>query len=101
MTAKLTIQFGDDVLKALRQSRSITIQLAASGSTAGGDGAPREGSLPDRLLKWAAKRAKPFGTRDIERQFKLSRAHASMLLSRLANGPYPVQRVRRGVYARA
>ena len=103
MMAKLTIEFGEDVLKALRQSRSITIHMAGSGRTVGvnGDETPREGSLPDRLLKWAAKRPKPFGNREIQRQFKLSRAHASMLLSRLATGPYPLERVRRGVYTHA
>jgi hypothetical protein len=34
----------------------------------------------------------------VSKRFRLSRAHSSMLLSRLANGPYPIQRERRGVY---
>ena len=59
---------------------------------------PRAGSLPARVIDWAGKRKKPFGTNDITKRFKLSRAHASMLLSRLANGPYPIEREKRGVY---
>ena len=59
---------------------------------------PRAGSLPARVIEWAKTRKKPFGTQDITKRFKLSRAHASMLLSRLANGPYPIRRKSRGVY---
>ncbi len=95
MTAKLTIQFSDDILDALRKAGSITIQLASKESAGGA--APREGSLPARVLAWAEKRKRPFGCLEVEKRFKLSRAHASMILSRLANGP-PVSRVRRGVY---
>ena len=103
MTAKLTISFSDDVLAALKANKSITIKLG----TNGGDGRrrggrseePREGSLPARVIGWAQSRKRPFGTMDITKKFKLSRAHASMLLSRLANGPYPINRARRGVYA--
>lgn len=54
--------------------------------------------LNDRAIKWAAKRKTNFGTKDVVHKFKVSRAHASMLLSRLAAGPYPIKRVRRGVY---
>ena len=103
MTAKLTIAFSDEVLEALRASKSITIRLEGSrgrGGSAGSD-EPRAGSLPARLIDWAKTRKKTFGTRDVSRRFKLSRAHASMLLSRLANGPYPIQRERRGVYSYA
>ena len=32
-------------------------------------------------------------------RFKLTRAHASMVLGKLANGPYAIQRPSRGVYA--
>ncbi len=100
MTAKLTIAFSDEVLEALRASKSITIRLEGSRGR-GGNGSsdePRAGSLPARLIEWAKARKKPFGTRDVSKRFRLSRAHASMLLSRLANGPYPIQRERRGVY---
>jgi hypothetical protein len=104
MTAKLTIALSDEVLEALRTSRSITIRLEGGGSRAasrrgGGAEEPRAGSLPARVIDWAKTRKKNFGTRDITKKFKLSRAHASMLLSRLANGPYPIQRMRRGVYS--
>ena len=105
MTAKLTIALSDEVLEALRTSRSITIRLESGGGgsrTAARRGGaldePRAGSLPARVIDWAKGRKKPFGTKDITKKFKLSRAHASMLLSRLANGPYPIQRARRGVY---
>ena len=107
MTAKLTIALSDEVLEALRTSRSITIRVEASRGGGGGarrpvgpDGfeVPRDGSLPRRLIDWAETRTKPFGTKEVVRRFKLSRAHASMLLSRLANGPYPIARERRGVY---
>lgn len=103
MTAKLTISFSEDVLAALRASKSITIRLDSHAGGARGRGGgrmeqPRAGSLPARVIEWAQARKKPFGTMDITKKFKLSRAHASMLLSRLANGPYPIERARRGVY---
>ncbi|MGQ0613890.1 MAG: hypothetical protein ACT4PV_09160 [Planctomycetaceae bacterium] len=63
-----------------------------------GDGAPRAGSLPARVIAWAGKRSRPFGTNDVSRKFKLSRAHASMILSRLATGPFPIKREKRGLY---
>ena len=103
MTAKLTIAFSPEVLDALKASKSITIRLESStgrGSTAsGGSSEPRAGSLPARLIDWAKSRKKPFGTRDVSKRFKLTRAHASMLLSRLANGAFPIKRERRGVYS--
>jgi hypothetical protein len=102
MTAKLTIALSDEVLDALRANKSITIRLESGRGRGGGGGGaeqPREGSLPARLIDWAKTRKKTFGTKDVTRKFKLSRAHASMLLSRLANGPYPIQRERRGVYS--
>ena len=104
MAAKLTIQFDDEILDALRKSKSITIRLDAArgGRPArggrGGSEEPRAGSLPARVIAWSQTRKKPFGTADVTKRFKLTRAHASMLLSRLANGPYPIQRVSRGVY---
>ncbi|MHC4958870.1 MAG: hypothetical protein ACYTGN_10895 [Planctomycetota bacterium] len=100
MTAKLTISFSDDILHALKASKSITIKLDSKGGrpAASGSEEPRAGSLPARTIDWAKGRSKPFGTQDVVKRFKLSRAHASMLLSRLANGPYPIDRQRRGVY---
>ena len=99
MTAKLTIVFSDDVLAALKSSKTITISLGGASGRGGGNGSePRAGSLPARLIAWAGTRKGSFGTSDVSRRFKLSRAHASMLLSRLANGPYPIQRMQRGVY---
>lgn len=102
MTAKLTIAFSPEVLEALKANKSITIKLgggAGSRGGANGSGAPREGTLPARLIDWAQKKKGTFGTKDVERKFNLSRAHASMLLSRLANGPFPIRRQKRGVYA--
>ena len=100
MTATLTIVFSDDVLDALRKAGSLQIQMAGGRNvTAPGDETPRHGSLPARILDWARARGKPFGAAEVVKQFKLSRAHASMLLSKLANGPYGVEKPRRGVYA--
>jgi len=103
MTAKLTIAFSPEVLDALRTSKSITIRLESArgrgSSSSGGSSEPRAGSLPARLIEWAGTRKKPFGTPDVSKRFKLSRAHASMLLSRLANGSFPIRRERRGVYS--
>ena len=101
MTAKLTISLSDDILAALKANKSITIRLdsaAATGSRSAANGQPRAGSLPARTIDWARSRGRSFGTHDIERKLKVSRAHASMLLSRLASGPFPVTRVRRGEY---
>ncbi len=103
MTAKLTISFSDEVLEALKANKSITIKLDANGSSRRRRGnrhveEPRAGSLPARVIDWAETRKRNFGTMDITKKFKLSRAHASMLLSRLANGPYPIERAKRGVY---
>lgn len=102
MSAKITITLSDDVLKALRTKKSLTLKVD---SQAGGRGAsqgtselPREGSLPARVIDWASARNKSFSTSDVSRRFRLSRAHSSMLLSRLANGPYPIERSKRGVY---
>ena len=102
MTAKLTISFSDEVLAALKASKSITVKFDShNGVRRGGRQGmeePRAGSLPARVIDWAQTRKKSFGTMDITKKFKLSRAHASMLLSRLANGPYPIARAKRGVY---
>ena len=85
----------DDFLAALKASKSITIQLDSAGTNRLRSA---EASLPARTIEWARSRGRSFGTRDIERKLKVSRAHASMLLSRLANGRFPITRVRRGEY---
>ena len=99
MTAKLTIVLSDELLEALTRTKHIQIQLTSPGSRKAARAAgPRIGSLPSKVLEWAQKRKKPFRTADLVRRFKLTRAHASMLLSGLASGPHPIERKRRGVY---
>lgn len=106
MAAKLVLQLSDEILAALRANRTLTIRLDAPkkrGARTAGEGfagapEPRAGSLPARVIAWAKTRKKPFGTPDIVKRFRLSRAHASMLLSRLAKGPYPIARRSRGLY---
>jgi hypothetical protein len=100
MTAKLTIAFSAEVLSALQRNKAITISLAAGGGAAsrGGPATPRAGSLPARVIEWAQKRAKPFRNTDIEKRFNLSRAHASMVTSKLAASGHPIRRKSRGVY---
>ncbi len=123
MTAKLTIAFSDDLLRLLKSTKNVKLTVAGGGArgaaggrggrrTTGGarkargarggrpkaDGAPRAGSLPARVIDWAGKRSRPFGTNDVSKKFKLSRAHASMILSRLATGPFPIKREKRGLY---
>lgn len=110
MTAKLTILLSGEVLAALRAGKTLKIAAGsggngtaaprrAGGATAGRADEPREGSLPARVLGWAKGRGKAFGTADITKTFKLSRAHASMLLSRLASGPLAIRREKRGLYS--
>ncbi len=99
MTAKLTIVFSDEVLDALSRTKHIQIRMTSPGSRGAARAAgPRTGSLPANVLAWAEKRKRPFQTADVERRFKLTRAHASMLLSTLARGPHPIAREQRGVY---
>ncbi|MEM8886325.1 MAG: hypothetical protein AAGD14_19880 [Planctomycetota bacterium] len=110
MTVQLVIELSEEVLKALvaNKNMTITVQTGASGGGGASAGAalqpgpnniiPREGSLPARILDWAEKRGKTFTTSDLVKRFKITRAHASMLLTKLANGPYPVARRQRGLY---
>ncbi len=106
MTAKLTILLAGDVLSALGSSKSVTIAVGPQGDRgdrpialrSGGTGEPTAGTLPARVLGWAKDHSKSFGTADVTRKFKLSRAHASMVLSRLASGPFAIQREKRGLY---
>jgi hypothetical protein len=103
MTAKLSIELDDSVLDALMKTGSITFRIVPdnpSSSPTGTEDAktPREGSLPAQVLAWAAEDREPFTTPEVMEAFGLSRAHASNLLGMLANGAYPLRRVRRGVY---
>lgn len=110
MSVQLVIELSEDVLKALVASRNLTITVTQSSSPGGesqpapgrggarGNVIPREGSLPARILGWAEKRGKEFSTTDLLRKFDVTRAHASMLLAKLANGPYPIVRRQRGIY---
>ena len=117
MSVQLVIELSEDVLKALVASRNLTItvtQPAPGGSGSGGSGSggretqaaqanggnviPREGSLPARIIGWAEQHGREFSTIDLVKEFGVTRAHGSMLLAKLANGPYPVARRHRGVY---
>ena len=72
MTAKLTISFSDEVLDALRASKSITVKFDShNGARRGGRQGmeePRAGSLPARVIDWAQTRKKSFGTLDITKK---------------------------------
>lgn len=110
MTAKLTIVLSDDVLKALRDAKAITVALGTGGATsraasagkakaANGKAGPyRAGSLPAKLMAWAGGRKKPFGVPDLMKKFGIKRGHASMLLAYVGKGG-AVKRVGRGAYA--
>ncbi len=97
MTARLVITLSDDAVAALRTKKSLSIRVTA-GARGGASGDAREGSLAARAVAWAKSGRKEFGTKELARKFQLSRAHASMLLSRLAGGGFPVRRKSRGVY---
>jgi len=124
MTAKLTIAFSEELLRLLKSNKALKLSLGSGrgGAGSGGDGPRRaagrrggrrgkrgggrrkaggfrEGSLPARILAWAGGRAKTFSTNDVSRKFKLSRAHASMLLSRLSTVDKAIRRAARGVYS--
>jgi hypothetical protein len=98
MTAKLTIVLGDEVLEALSRTKHIQIRMTSRREQAARDAGPRPGSLPAKVVAWAEKRKRPFRTADVQKRFGLTRAHASMLMSSLARGTYPIARERRGMY---
>lgn len=113
MTAKLTIMFSDDVLKALKASKAITVALQSGGKAprggssgprparaGGGEGGFREGSLPAKLMGWANGLKKPFGVPDLMKKFKIKRGHASMLVAYVVKAG-AVRRVGRGAYQAA
>jgi len=102
MTARLTIVLGDEVLKALRQAKTISLALDSGGRPAraanGKAGPYREGSLPAKLLGWAGGRKKPFTVPEVMKALKIKRGHASMLIAYVSKGG-AVRRVGRGQYA--
>jgi len=114
MTAQLTIQLSDDILRALRSSKSITIRLGTNGAAKPGKPAKaarpkapksagavttefRAGSHPAKLLAYAQKRTRPFGVEDTAKHLKVKRAHASMVLTRLVATGH-LKRAGRGAY---
>lgn len=112
MTASITITLSDDVLRVLQSEGAITVALdseapgrgrATAGVRGGGaarKGGYRSGSLPEKLVKWAKGRKKPFGVQDVMKALRVKRAHASMVLTRvMASGD--LKRVGRGAYAAA
>lgn len=111
MTASITITLSDEILKVLDAERSITVELDSSNATrragraaaagrpaAAPTGGYRSGSLPEKLVKWAGGRKKPFGVEDVMKALKVKRAHASMVLTRVM-GTGDLERVGRGAYA--
>ncbi len=120
MTASITITMSEDLLKTLLHTKELTIELGTPASIAeggprthgratpiaGGFHSPdgykiaRPGSLPDKVIAWAGKRKgkKHFTTNEVVKQFRLTRGHASMLLSKLVSEPYPIERAGRGIY---
>jgi hypothetical protein len=107
MTAKLTIMLSDDVLKALKASKTITVALnsggrAPRGTPRGGGmrtgaGGFRDGSLPAKLMDWAKGLRKPFSVPDLMKKFRIKRGHASMLVAYVVRAG-AVKRVSRGAY---
>jgi hypothetical protein len=89
MTAKLTITLSDEVLKALKTEKNITVALASGGGAAPASAAPagatkatngkagpyRAGTLPAKLLSWAGGRKRPFGVPDLMKRFGIKRGH--------------------------
>lgn len=113
MPAKITIVLDAAALRALARGSPVRALLgggrpAARGARegrkrrAGVRGkrtamAPREGSLPARLVAWARSFGKSFDTDQVRKALKVTRAHASMLLARVVRDG-PVRREKRGVY---
>jgi len=112
MTASITITMSDEILRVLHSEKAITVALDSSGRAGrmtapgirlgGGGPAPeggyRKGSLPDRLIRWAEGRKKPFGVHEVMKTLKVKRAHASMVLTRVMSSGH-LKRVGRGAYA--
>ena len=88
----IRIELADELLELLHDGKTITLQLQGPKERE-----PKIDSLPARVIKWAARR-KSFTTAQVEETFEVSRAHASMIVSRLASGNFPIVRIGRGVY---
>lgn len=122
MTATLTITLSDEILKVLKDEKSIAVALSSAGrgtapaprSAPAAQAAParasrsakgkkpdagpfRAGSLPARLVAWAGGRKRPFGVPDLVKKFRIKRGHASMLIAYVAKAG-AVKRVGRGAY---
>lgn len=110
MTAKLILTFTDDLLKAIRRQGAVKLSLGggptprASARAARGGGRRRasareyrEGSHLATLSAWSQKQSKPFVTAAAQKVAKVSRAHASMLLSKLVRDGV-LKRAGRGSY---
>jgi len=96
MATTITIRLGPDAVRVIETRHSITIRKKAAGRQKYGE--PREGGYTARILAWAAEDGARFTTADVTETFPITRPHASVLLGKLANGPYPLRRVKRGVY---
>lgn len=108
MPASITLSFSEEVLKALRKGQPLRLALVSTARAAARAprrknrtaGSPDEGSLPARIRAWALSTKGPFGPWEVQKALKVSRPHASMLLTRcLREGV--VRRQSRGVYVRA
>lgn len=91
----IRVELGEDLMQQINDGKTVTISLV------GPEGRkPGEGSLGARICAWALERSTAvFDTDDLLAAFPhLTRQHASMTLSRLANGPSDIVRVGRGLY---
>jgi hypothetical protein len=100
MTASITITLSDELLRLLESKREITLALDAAGAAGAANGSFREGSLPAKLVRWAKGRKRPFGVPDVMKALRVKRAHASMVLTRVASSGH-LTRVGRGAYVAA
>jgi len=113
MATNLVIEVSDDLLQSIAGGGTVTVSVvrgsgsngsaavpagAASAPARGAETRYRKGSHAAKLVEWATKRGKEFRTDEVVKALGVNRAHASMILTKLANDDGPVQRVARGVY---
>jgi hypothetical protein len=91
---RINIELAPELLTRLDQGKDITLVLSGPSTSP----ELKANSLPSRIIAWA-KRRKRFGLTDVEKEFNVTRAHASMLMSRMAREAYPIVRTARGEYA--